>query len=47
MECKHERIKSVNCELFCMECGAKLPPDFLKAQEKPAEKPAAKRRAKK
>lgn len=28
MECKHERIKSVNCVLFCMDCGTQLPADF-------------------
>ena len=38
MACKHERIKSVNCELFCMDCGEKLPEDFLKVKkEEPAE----------
>ena len=29
MECKHKRIKSVNCELFCMDCREKLPDNFL------------------
>ena len=29
MECKHKRIKSVNCELFCIDCGEKLPDSFL------------------
>jgi len=29
MACKHERIKSVNCELYCIECGEKLPADWL------------------
>ena len=24
VECEHKRIKSVNCELFCMDCGAKI-----------------------
>lgn len=36
MECEHKKIKSVNCELFCMFCGEKLPADFLTAK---AEKP--------
>ena len=44
MACKHERIKSVNCEIFCMDCGAKLPIDYLVgkeriAQQKKAEEP--------
>lgn len=26
MSCNHERIKSVNCKLFCIDCGAELPP---------------------
>ncbi len=29
MECKHARIKSVNCELFCIDCGEKLPDSFM------------------
>ena len=29
MSCKHEKIKSVNCNLFCMDCGATLPADFF------------------
>lgn len=44
MACKHERIKSVNCVLFCDICGEKLPADFLTAKvsakaEKAAETP--------
>lgn len=38
MSCKHEKIKSVNCNLFCMDCGATLPADFFTKQ---AEKPTA------
>lgn len=38
MNCKHEKIKSVNCNLFCMDCGATLPADFFTKQ---AEKPKA------
>lgn len=38
MSCKHEKIKSVNCNLFCMDCGATLPADFFtKKAEKPPE----------
>lgn len=33
MECKHPRIKSVNCVLFCCECGAILPHETLTAGE--------------
>lgn len=49
MTCNHEHIKSVNCEIFCMMCGAKLPIDYLVGKEriaeqnkaaKPAEAPA-------
>ena len=45
MECKHERLKSVNCVIYCDICGEKLPIDYLvgkdtiKAQ-KAAETPA-------
>lgn len=38
MSCKHENIKSVNCVLYCMDCGATLPADFFTKQ---AEKPRA------
>ena len=49
MVCKHKRIKSVNCELFCIDCGERLPDDFLTAKKaansapeaKPEQKPAA------
>ena len=37
MNCKHERIKSVNCEIFCLECGEKLPIDYLVGKERIAE----------
>ena len=33
MKCEHKRIKSVNCELFCMDCGEALPKDFLTAKK--------------
>lgn len=47
--CGHRNIKSVNCELFCIDCGASLPADFFargdaapSAKKEPArtEKPA-------
>ena len=25
MVCEHKKIKSVNCVLYCAECGCKLP----------------------
>ena len=33
MKCEHKRIKSVNCELFCMDCGEALPKDFLTSKK--------------
>ena len=44
MGCTHERIKSVNCVIYCAECGEKLPEDFLTKKnphkaEKAAETP--------
>lgn len=29
MNCTHTRIKSVNCRLYCIDCGAELPPEVL------------------
>ena len=41
MDCTHERIKSVNCALFCLDCGAKLPAGFRPGKHTPeAEQPA-------
>ena len=40
MGCAHERIKSVNCVLFCDICGEKLPADFLTGKNSPARKEA-------
>ena len=40
MECKHEAVKSVNCALFCLKCGLRLPDDWLtKKHTNEAEKP--------
>ena len=42
MDCKHERIKSENCVISCIDCGAILPIDYLVAKDrvqKPAETP--------
>ena len=41
MSCKHERIKSVNCEIFCMDCNEKLPIDYLVGKERIAAQKAA------
>lgn len=55
MACTHERIKSVNCRIFCDICGAELPADYLtdknpsepaKAAETPAEGQKRKRKRK-
>ena len=45
MACNHERIKSVNCHIFCELCGEELPIDYLVGksrikEQKPAEQPA-------
>ena len=49
MVCKHKRIKSVNCELFCIDCGERLPDDYLTAKKAansaPEAKPAEERAA--
>ena len=29
MECKHERLKTIGDRLFCCECEAELPLEFL------------------
>ena len=34
MNCNHEKIKSVNCEIFCLYCGEKLPIDYLVAKDR-------------
>ena len=54
MNCKHERIKSVNCVKYCMICGQKLPDcaqpiPSTRQEEKPVEtqKKAVKRKARK
>ena len=45
MSCEHKRIKSENCVISCMVCGAILPIDYIVAKEriaaqKDAEAPA-------
>ena len=34
MSCKHERIKSINCHIFCDICGEELPIDYLVAKDR-------------
>lgn len=41
MACEHKRIKSVNCVIFCMDCGEKLPIDYLVGKERIAEQKKA------
>ena len=36
MGCTHERIKSVNCVLYCDICGEKLPADWFVSKNTPA-----------
>lgn len=37
--CEHKRLKTVNNRLFCMDCGAELPLEFLTAPKAKPEKP--------
>lgn len=37
MACKHERIKSVNCVISCVDCGEILPVEFLTGKKSPAQ----------
>ena len=41
MACKHERIKSVNCVIFCDICGEQLPVDYLVGKGRIAAQKAA------
>ena len=45
MACEHKNIKSVNCVLYCIDCGVQLPAEFnqpkqeeVKAETKPKKK---------
>lgn len=48
MACEHKRIKSVNCVLYCMDCGAKLeggrPLSFTAKPEPPSPEGEGKRK---
>jgi hypothetical protein len=41
MACNHERIKSVNCVIYCDICGEKLPVDYLVGKGRIAAQAAA------
>lgn len=41
MACKHERLKSVNCVIFCADCGERLPVDYLVGRDRIAAQKAA------
>ena len=41
MACNHERIKSVNCVIYCDICGEKLPVDYLVGKDRIAAQKAA------
>ena len=44
MMCDHKRIKCVNCEFFCADCGAKVeaPAGEKPADDKPTKKKGGK-----
>ena len=39
--CLHKRIQSVNCVISCLDCGAKLPSDFVPGRNAPKTEEAA------
>ena len=41
LACNHERIKSVNCVIYCDICGERLPVDYLVGKDRIAEQKAA------
>ena len=44
MSCEHKRLKSVNCVLYCADCGARLDKHQDQATEKKPVKKTAKRK---
>ena len=42
--CDHKRLKTVNSRLFCLDCGAELPPEFLTKKKEPTKKRPAKKK---
>ena len=45
MVCEHKRVKSVNCVIFCMDCGARV--DKTPEPEKKPVRKTAKKEAQK
>ena len=49
--CEHKHIKSVNCVLYCIDCGIRLPSNFLDKkpteEAKPVKSPKKGKRTKK
>ena len=48
MPCEHKALKSVNCVVFCVDCGKVFTPEELQNLNKPKEpheEPAEKKRA--
>ena len=44
--CDHKNLKTVNCRLFCLDCGEELPLEFLtKKTETPKKKKTKKEKA--
>lgn len=43
MACEHKRVKSVNCVIFCMDCGAKLEKKSELEEKKPAKRTTRKK----
>lgn len=44
MACGHKRLKSVNCVLYCMDCGARVD-KAPEPEKKPVKKPVKKSKA--
>lgn len=36
MACEHKHVKSVNCVLYCMDCGAKVEAPIQTTEQKPS-----------
>ena len=42
--CNHKNLKTVNCRLFCLDCGEELPPEFLTKKKEPTKRRPAKKK---
>ena len=42
--CTHEHLKTVGHRLFCMDCSAELPLEFLTKKKEPTKKRPAKKK---